>query len=449
MSPLILIVDDEESICQALTGILTDEGFEVITALNAAEAFKKIEEESPDLTLLDIWLPDIDGLEVLQKIKKQNPHIPVIMISGHANVETAVKAMKLGAYDFIEKPLSWENTIPPVTNALKLFRLTEENMALKEKVSFRFDLTGQSQAIERVKEQIRRVAPTNASVLITGENGTGKELVARAIHYYSKRAHGPFVEVNCAAIPDDLIESELFGHEKGAFTGAHTRKRGKFDLAHGGTLFLDEIGDMSPKTQAKVLRVIQEQRFERVGGTKTIQVDVRIVAATNKNLEEEINKGNFRADLYYRLNVVPIEVPPLRARKEDIPLLVEEFLKEFASEIHLGQKKIDKEALHLLMQYDWPGNVRELKNIIERLVIMTPGEVITAKDIPESIAGRKEDSTLNFFSINNFKEAKTLFEREFLRKKLKEYKGNISLTAQAIGLERSHLSKKLKAYGLQ
>jgi len=449
MSRLVLIVDDEESICQALRGILTDEGFEVITALNASEAFKKIEEDSPDLILLDIWLPDIDGLEVLQKIKKQNPHIPVIMISGHGNVETAVKAMKLGAYDFIEKPLSWENTIPPVTNALKLFRLTEENIALREKVSFRFDLTGQSPAIEKVKEQIKRVAPTNASVLITGENGTGKELVARAIHYYSKRAHGPFVEVNCAAIPDDLIESELFGHEKGAFTGAHTRKRGKFDLAHGGTLFLDEIGDMSSKTQAKVLRVIQEHRFERVGGTKTIQVDVRIVAATNKNLEEEINKGNFRADLYYRLNVVPIEVPPLRERKEDIPLLVEEFLKEFASEIHLGQKKIDKKALNLLMQYDWPGNVRELKNIIERLVIMTPGEVITAKDIPESIAKRKEDSSLDLFSIDNFKEAKTLFEREFLRKKLKEYNGNISLTAQAIGLERSHLSKKLKAYGLQ
>ncbi|MDL1971498.1 MAG: sigma-54 dependent transcriptional regulator [Candidatus Desulfofervidaceae bacterium] len=449
MSRLILIVDDEESICQALTGILTDEGYEVISALNAVEAFKKIEEESPDLILLDIWLPDIDGLEVLQKIKEQNPHIPVIMISGHGNVETAVKAMKLGAYDFIEKPLSWENTIPPVTNALKLFRLTEENIALREKASFRFDLTGQSKAMQRVKEQIRRVAPTNASVLITGENGTGKELVARAIHYYSKRAHGPFIEVNCAAIPDDLIESELFGHEKGAFTGAHTRKRGKFDLAHGGTLFLDEIGDMSSKTQAKVLRVIQEQRFERVGGTKTIQVDVRIVAATNKNLEEEINKGNFRADLYYRLNVVPIEVPPLRERKEDIPLLVEEFLKEFASEIHLGQKKIDEEALHLLMQYDWPGNVRELKNIIERLVIMTPGEVITAKDIPESIAKRKEHSPVDFFSIDNFKEAKTLFEREYLRKKLKEYNGNISLTAQAIGLERSHLSKKLKTYGLQ
>ncbi|MCD6320555.1 MAG: sigma-54-dependent Fis family transcriptional regulator [Candidatus Desulfofervidaceae bacterium] len=449
MSRLILIVDDEESICQALTGILTDEGYEVISALNAVEAFKKIEEESPDLILLDIWLPDIDGLEVLQKIKEQNPHIPVIMISGHGNVETAVKAMKLGAYDFIEKPLSWENTIPPVTNALKLFRLTEENIALREKVSFRFDLTGQSKAMQRVKEQIRRVAPTNASVLITGENGTGKELVARAIHYYSKRAHGPFIEVNCAAIPDDLIESELFGHEKGAFTGAHTRKRGKFDLAHGGTLFLDEIGDMSSKTQAKVLRVIQEQRFERVGGTKTIQVDVRIVAATNKNLEEEINKGNFRADLYYRLNVVPIEVPPLRERKEDVPLLVEEFLKEFASEIHLGQKKIDEEALHLLMQYDWPGNVRELKNIIERLVIMTPGEVITAKDIPESIAKRKEHSSVDFFSIDNFKEAKTLFEREYLRKKLKEYNGNISLTAQAIGLERSHLSKKLKTYGLQ
>ncbi|HDD43468.1 MAG TPA: sigma-54-dependent Fis family transcriptional regulator, partial [Candidatus Desulfofervidus auxilii] len=322
----------------------------------------------------------------------------------------------------------------------------EENIALKGK-ALKCELIGESEAIKKVKELIKKVAPTNASVLIRGENGTGKELVARAIHYYSRRAHGPFVPVNCAAIPEELIESELFGHEKGAFTGAHTRKKGKFDLAHGGTLFLDEIGDMSLKTQAKVLRVIEEQRFERVGGTKTIEVDVRIVAATNKKLEEEINAGNFRADLYYRLNVVPIEIPPLRERKEDIPLLVEEFLKEFATESHLGLKEIEPEALELLKQYDWPGNVRELRNIIERLVIMTPGAVITAKDIPESIIQRKNN--LDLFSLNNFKEAKALFEREFLRKKLQEFKGNITLTAQAIGLERSYLHKKLKFYGLQ
>ncbi|MDL1956645.1 MAG: sigma-54 dependent transcriptional regulator [Candidatus Desulfofervidus auxilii] len=446
MAYLVLVVDDEKSICEALTGILSDEGYEVITAFNAAEAFKKVEEEIPDIVLLDIWLPDIDGLEVLRRLKKDYPYLPVIMISGHGNVEIAVKAMKLGAYDFIEKPLSWENTIPPVMNALKMSSLREENIALKGK-ALKCELIGESEAIKKVKELIKKVAPTNASVLIRGENGTGKELVARAIHYYSRRAHGPFVPVNCAAIPEELIESELFGHEKGAFTGAHTRKKGKFDLAHGGTLFLDEIGDMSLKTQAKVLRVIEEQRFERVGGTKTIEVDVRIVAATNKKLEEEINAGNFRADLYYRLNVVPIEIPPLRERKEDIPLLVEEFLKEFATESHLGLKEIEPEALELLKQYDWPGNVRELRNIIERLVIMTPGAVITAKDIPESIIQRKNN--LDLFSLNNFKEAKALFEREFLRKKLQEFKGNITLTAQAIGLERSYLHKKLKFYGLQ
>ncbi len=449
MSALILVVDDEKNICMALEGILSDEGYEVITALTAKEGLKKIEKDLPDLVLLDIWLPDIDGLKVLKEIKGQYPQLPVIIISGHGNVETAVKAMKLGAYDFIEKPLSWENTIPPVKNALKLSRLTEENIALRQKIPFKFELTGKSPAIQRVKEQIKRVAPTKASVLIRGENGTGKELVARAIHHYSPRAQGPFVAVNCAAIPDELIESELFGHEKGAFTGANTRKKGKFELAHGGTLFLDEIGDMSLKTQAKVLRVIQEQVFERVGGTKTIQVDVRIVAATNKNLEEEIEKGNFRADLYYRLNVVPIEVPPLRERKEDIPLLIEEFLEEFAVETHLGRKRVAPDALALLMRYNWPGNVRELKNMIERLVIMTPAEVITAKDIPPPISTSKQNGLAEFFTINNFKEARALFEREFLRRKLEECKGNISLMAQVIGLERSHLHKKLKSYGLQ
>jgi len=356
--------------------------------------------------------------------------------------------MKLGAYDFIEKPLSWENTIPPIVNALRMSSLQEENIALKQKAFFKYELTGRSESIRIVKEQIRKVAPTNASVLIKGESGTGKELAARAIHYYSKRAHGAFVEVNCAAIPDELIESELFGYEKGAFTGAYVRKKGKFDLANGGTIFLDEIGDMSSKTQAKVLRLIQEQRFERVGGIKTVQVDVRVVAATNKNLEEEINKGNFRADLYYRLNVVPIEIPPLRERKEDIPLLLEEFLQEIARESSLGLKKITPEAIEILKQYDWPGNVRELKNIIERLVIMTSGEVITAKDIPEGIAQRKDHTGIDFFKVDSFREAKAIFEKEFLRKKLKEYKGNVSLTAQAIGLERSHLHKKMKTYGL-
>ncbi|MCD6255959.1 MAG: sigma-54-dependent Fis family transcriptional regulator [Deltaproteobacteria bacterium] len=448
MSKLILVVDDEVAICQALNGILCDEGFSVITATSGNEALIKIDEEIPDLVLLDIWLPDIDGLEVLERIKARFPQMPVIMISGHANIETAVKAIKLGAYDFIEKPLSWENTIPPVNNALNFLRLTEENLQLRKKALFKYKLTGQSSAIKRVREQIKLVAPTNAWVLIRGENGTGKELVAHAIHHYSKRASGPFVEVNCAAIPEELIESELFGHEKGAFTGAYTRKRGKFDLAHGGTLFLDEIGDMSLKTQAKILRILEEQRFERVGGTRTIQVDVRVIAATNKDLEDEIEKGNFRADLYYRLNVVPIEVPPLRERKEDIPYLVKEFLQEFSSESNFGLKEIEEEAISLLKEYDWPGNVRELKNIIERLVIMVPDKVIRAADVRKTLAQKNEKGT-DIFSFKTFKQAKCYFEKEFLRRKLEKYNGNISLTAQEIGLERSHLYRKLKAYGLQ
>ena len=448
MSKVILIVDDEMAICQALKGILCDEGFSVITATTGKEILIKIEEEIPDLVLLDIWLPDIDGLEVLGQIKDRYSQIPVIIISGHGNIETAVKAIKLGAYDFIEKPLSWENTVPPVNNALNFCRLAEENLQLKQKAPFKYKLTGQTLAIKKVKEQIELVAPTNAWVLITGENGTGKELVAHAIHHYSKRASGPFVEVNCAAIPEELIESELFGHEKGAFTGAHTKKRGKFDLAHGGTLLLDEIGDMSLKTQAKILRILEEQRFERVGGTKTIQVDVRVIAATNKDLEKEITNGNFRADLYYRLNVVPIEVPPLRERKEDISYLVKEFLQEFSSEGNFGPKEIEEEAIALLKRYDWPGNIRELKNIIERLVIMVPDKIIRAKDIPKTIV-QKNEKNQDLFTLKTFKQAKTHFEREFIRRKLEEYNGNISLTAQEIGLERSHLYRKLKAYGLQ
>ena len=448
MSKIILVVDDEIAICQALKGILSDEGLSVITATTGNEALIRIEEEIPDLVLLDIWLPDIDGLEVLRGIKDQYPQMPVIMISGHANIETAVKAVKLGAYDFIEKPLSWENTIPPINNALNFLRLAEENLQLKQKAPFKYKLTGQSQTIKKVKEQIKLVASTNAWVLIMGENGTGKELVAHALHHYSKRALGSFVEVNCAAIPEELIESELFGHEKGAFTGAHTRKRGKFDLAHGGTLFLDEIGDMSLKTQAKILRILEEQRFERVGGTKTIQVDVRVIAATNKDLEEEITKGDFRADLYYRLNVVPIEVPPLRERKEDIPYLVKEFLQEFSSESNFGLKEIEEEAISLLKEYDWPGNVRELKNIIERLAIMVPDKIIRTKDVPKTIAQRNEKG-VDLFSFKIFKQAKCCFEKEFIRRKLQEYNWNISLTAQEIGLERSHLYRKLKAYGLQ
>lgn len=450
MSRTILVVDDEEGIRQSLGGILTDEGFEVISAKDGDEALVMVAEELPDLILLDIWLPDIDGIEVLRRIKNDYPYLQVVMISGHGTIETAVKAIKLGAYDFIEKPLSLENTLLTINNALNFYRLAEENRLLRQRAQSYYGPTGKSEAITKLKGQIEMVAPTNAWVLITGENGTGKELVAHAIHQKSQRADKPFVEVNCAAIPDELIESELFGHEKGSFTGAYSKKRGKFDLANEGTLFLDEIGDMSLKTQAKILRILQEQKFERVGGTKTISVDVRVIAASNKNLEEEIGKGTFREDLYYRLNVIPIEVPPLRERLEDIPMIVDEFLEHFCYGSGSEKKEMSPDALELFKSYDWPGNVRELKNMVERLVILTPGNLITAEDIPDSLKKKlKLYSQSPLFQVDSLKEARSYFEREFILRKLAENNGNISQTAEAIGIERSHLHKKIKAYGVE
>ena len=381
MAKTIMVVDDEGSILQSLEGILTDEGFEVILAESGVSALQKID-ALPDLVLLDIWMPDMDGIETLIKIKEIHPRIQVIMMSGHATIETAVKATKLGAYDFFEKPLSLDKVLLSVQNALDHCRLEEEIHILKEKESSRYRITGESEAIRLLKEQIRIVAPTNAWVLISGENGTGKELVAHTIHRLSRRDQKPFVEVNCAAIPEELIESELFGHEKGAFTGATSTKKGKFDQAHEGSLFLDEIGDMSLKAQSKTLRILQEQKFERVGGARTIQVDVRVIAATNKDLEAEIAKGHFRDDLYFRLNVVPIRVPPLRERVEDIPSLVREFLKEFSLQMNMEPKEFSPDAVRLLQRYHWPGNVRELRNLVERLVIMTPGPLVEAGDIP-------------------------------------------------------------------
>ena len=451
MAKRVLIVDDEPSILDSLTGVLEDEGFEVIQAKNGEEALIEINESIPDLVLLDIWMPPgIDGLEVLKKIKTDYGFLPVLMMSGHGTIETAVKAAKLGAHDFIEKPLSLEKLILSVNNTLNYSRLEEENLLLRLKAGQKPDLTGNSETMLELKRQISLVAPTSAWVVVKGENGTGKELVAHAIHRQSKRSLKPLIEVNCAAIPEELIESELFGHEKGAFTGATTMKRGKFDLANEGTLFLDEIGDMSLRTQAKILRILQEQRFERVGGTKTVCVDVRIIAATNKDLEEEIKRGNFREDLYYRLNVVPIEVPPLRRRLTDIPLLVKEFLNEFAPDGGPRRKDINDGALRLLAEYRWPGNIRELRNVVERLVIMSPGQLITERDIPPSIKGVKpvenESKADGFF--DTFKEAKAHFEREFILSKLAENEGNISQTAERIGLERSHLHRKMKALGL-
>ena len=449
MFPTILAVDDEVTILQSLSGILSDEGFEVLTASNGYEALKIIEQESPDLVLLDIWMPGIDGIETLQEIKRTNPFLQVVIISGHGTVETAVKATKLGAYDFIEKPLSIDKIVVTINNALNFRRLEEENRFLRKKTLEKHSITGNSPPIQALKKQIAVAAPTKAWILITGENGTGKELVARTIHQMSRRADKPLIDVNCAAIPDELIESELFGHEKGAFTGSTSRKRGKFEVANGGSIFLDEIGDMSLKTQAKILRILQEQKFERVGGTRTLTVNVRVIAASNKDLEREIEKGAFREDLYYRLNVIPIEVPPLRNRTEDIPLLVETFLKEFSEEGHCGLKGVTSLAIEHLKLYRWPGNVRELKNLVERLAIMTESEVIDEGDIPSSY--KREDTMtpeVGIFDVDSLKEAKKQFEKMYILQRLSENENNISQTADSIGIERSHLHKKIKALGL-
>src|SRR5499433_2497119 len=378
----ILIVDDERAIQKALRGVLEDEGYRVSVAGSAQEAVAQLQDESPDLIFLDIWMPGADGLEALAEFKRIRPETAVVMISGHGTIETAVKATKLGAYDFIEKPLSLEKILLAATRALDHGRLERENRDLREQLARGQQIVGRSRLIEELRQQIAIAAPTNGRVLIHGENGAGKELVARAIHDQSVRRDGPFVEVNCAAIPEELIESELFGHERGAFTGAVARRRGKFELADGGTLFLDEIGDMSLKTQAKVLRVLEEQAFERVGGKDTLRVDVRVLAASNQNLQEQIREGHFREDLYYRLNVIPIEVPALRTRKDDIPAHVSHFIAQFCAENGKHAKTLSNESLGYFLAYDWPGNVRELRNMVERLVIMAPGDVITADDLP-------------------------------------------------------------------
>ncbi|ABQ27492.1 sigma-54-dependent transcriptional regulator [Geotalea uraniireducens] len=454
MSATILVVDDEESIRTSLAGILEDEGYRTLFAVDGVEALSVVQQEMPALVLLDIWMPRMDGMETLQKLKELYPVLTVIMMSGHGTIETAVKSTKMGAYDFVEKPLSLEKVLLSVNNAIGMSRLKEENDSLRSIVLRDHEMIGASPLMKQLAEHIKLVAPTNASVLITGENGTGKELVARSIHYDSQRRDKPFIEINCAAIPEELIESELFGHERGAFTGAVAQKKGKFDLADGGTIFLDEIGDMSLKTQAKVLRILQERKFERVGGTKTVEVDVRVVAATNKVLEDEIKAGNFREDLFYRLNVVPFKVPSLRERSDDIPLLIEHFLDTFCQREGRERKMFMPEAVELMKRYDWPGNVRELKNIIERLVIMTPGRTITVNQIPDYIGageatremgGSKPGSALELSSL---REAREEFEKEFIIQKLEEHDWNISKTAESIELERSNLHRKIKSYGI-
>ena len=455
MSGTLLVVDDEPQIIQAVSGILQDEGFEVLTAPDGETALKLVGQRVPDIVLLDIALPGMDGLDVLQELKRLHPYLPVVMISAYGSVENAVRATRLGAYDFIEKPPHADKILLTVRNGLELARLSEENRRLRQQTAPTREIIGKSEPLRKLREALNLVAPTNASVLITGENGTGKELVARALHAYSKRSHRTFVEVNCAAIPEDLIESELFGHEKGAFTGATDRHRGKFDLAHEGTLFLDEIGDMSLKTQAKILRILEEQRFERVGGQRSIQVDVRIIAATNKNLEEEIIRGAFREDLYHRINVIPLIVPPLRERREDIPLLATHFLKELAREENAPAKTFSPQALEALAAQPWPGNVRELKNFVWRLGIMSPKPVIDLADLPFNAPpsapeeGGDGEFIDPFLQVPSFREARALFEKQFLRRKLEECRGNVSLLAEKIGLERSHLYRKLKSYGLE
>ena len=443
----ILVVDDEEGIRRSLSGILQDEGYRVLLAGEGESALRILEDEPPDLVLLDIWMPGRDGMVVLEEIKKGWPQLPVILISGHGSIELAVRATKLGAHDFIEKPLSLDKVVLTVGNALKYSELEQENRWLRERVYPQSEITGSSSAIEQLREQIRIIAPTSSWVLIRGENGTGKEVVARAIYRQSKRCNEPFVEVNCAAIPEELIESELFGHERGAFTGASQMRRGRFDLAHGGTLFLDEIGDMSLSTQAKILRILQERKFQRVGGSKTIQVDVRVIAATNKDLEAEIRAGRFREDLYHRINVIPVEVPPLRERPEDIPLLVEDFVQEF----HIGQghprKAFHPQVILALQAYAWPGNVRELKNMVERLLILSRSSTVLPEDLMPPI--QPAEATRAISETQNLREAKDAFEREFIEQRLRECGGNVSRTAELIGLERSHLHKKIKELGIQ
>jgi two-component system nitrogen regulation response regulator NtrX len=463
MSCKILIVDDEQPIRSSLKGVLEDEGHEVCEASGGEQAFALLESEQPDLIFLDIWLPGLDGLAILERIRQMGLPTPVIMISGHGNIETAVQAIKKGAFDFIEKPLSLEKVIICANKALEMAMLRRENEALRSRIGLApaVRLTGESPGIVALREAITQVAPTDAWVLITGENGTGKEIVARSIHRESRRGDKPLVEVNCAAIPEELIESELFGHEKGAFTGADKAQAGKFELADGGTLFLDEIGDMSLKTQAKILRIIQEQRFERVGGRKTITVDVRVIAATNKDLPAEIRAGAFREDLYYRLKVFPLEVPPLRERSGDVELLIEEFNAAFARQHGFKPVSFTPGAFQALRAHGWPGNVRELKNFVERMIIMHAGKTVEPEHLPPelrptpqaaTVADEAEDAAIQDAlegESSDLKQARARFEARFLEAKLRECGGNVSRLAEAVGMDRSALHRKLKSLNIQ
>jgi len=439
----VLIVDDEANILATLRGMLLDEGFVVEVAKDGEIALKKAAEFRPDVVLLDIWMPGDDGLEVLKKIKGLYPDVEVIMMSGHGTVETAVRAIKRGAFDFLEKPLHADKVLLLLEHAFSLRKLRQENQSLKEALHDEEPLIGSSAAVAQLRHLIAVTAPSNGWAMIQGENGTGKELVARALHRGSPRNQGRFIAVNCAAIPDELIESELFGHEKGAFTGAVDRKIGKFEQAHEGTLFLDEVGDMGPKMQAKILRALQESTIQRVGGSQSIELDLRVIAATNKDLKTAILKGEFREDLFYRLNVIPIRVAPLRERKIDIPALLAHFISRYSP----GKPRtLSPEAMDKVLRYDWPGNVRELKNWVERVCILSPHD--TVSDFDSEVLGETTIELLEVTGSRSLKTARAAFEREFISRMLDQNGWNISKTAEVIGMERSHLHKKIKSYGI-
>jgi two-component system nitrogen regulation response regulator NtrX len=446
MPKTILIADDEPGIRSSLQKLLEFESYRVVLAEDGVKALDAVRDRVVDLVLLDIKMPGMDGLEVLSQIHRDHPQLPVVIISGHGSIQTALEATRLGAYDFIEKPIDADRILLVIRNGLAQRRLLRENVSLRAEVRQRTRLVGEHPEIQRIMETVRKVAPANVRVLIMGENGTGKEMLARTLHEMSPRADEPFVEVNCAAIPEELIESELFGHERGSFTGAVARRIGKFEMADGGTLFLDEVGDMSLSAQAKVLRVLQESVFERVGGTDTMRVDVRVIAATNKDLLKASREGAFREDLYYRLNVVPMTVPPLRERASDIPLLVESFLRQTAGELGQAPKKVSRAAMDRLREYAWPGNVRELKNLVERLVILSAGPTIEASDLPEFAPAERAEG--RFFDIDTYPEFKDATEKEFFERKLRLYSHNVSKTARRLGMQRSNLYKKLEKYGI-
>ena len=459
MNPRILVIDDESAIRDSFRMILEYEGYEVLAAATGEEGIAQAEREAPDLIFLDVKMPGMDGIEVLQRLRHIVEVTPVVVISGHGTVSTAVEATKLGAFDFIEKPVERERVLVTIRNAIDSRRLRTENRSFKRDAEKRYQIIGDSPSLARVRASIAKAAPTSATVLIWGESGVGKELVARAIHRESLRRDGLFVQVNCAAIPDDLIESELFGHEKGSFTGATDRQIGKFEQADKGTIFLDEVGDMSLKTQAKVLRVLQEQELERLGSNRIIKVDVRVIAATNKNLEEEITKGHFREDLFYRLNVIPIFVPPLRERREDVPALVRHFADLFTRENNFRRKTFTSAAMERLRQHNWRGNIRELRNFVERLIIMSPGDQIDVQDLPEFGAARGDTmmgamaasapaapAGVDWIQAPTLQEFKSTSERAFLVAKLRENGWNISKTAEVIDTPRSNLYKKLEQY---